>query len=522
MGIGIIFQKNRPKGFIGKGDKYIPRLSEDLYKILSKEIKSLTYDTLGLAKDKLLELSIHIIEFAEDIHNDLGFWSNYEDFNIEYFGIKYPLYSSLDDKLHKDKFNIDRIRHFLSFLYEEIKPDLILSPAHREIEHLSKIISNFLNEKLKMIPKGSGIQQFLSHSNNEAGDVKRKLIWLGTKSYLFRLSFNNYIKEKDTERSIGLIDDFICQENTKLSGLGVIDILSKTLKITDRQKNDLRSWYERHFAFYEVLSNTGTTIDVINLINDEKYSINTGDYSSQFKINEVILGGLIPWDNMWYWSGEQKLLGILTNDQINDIKKDFLKTNSKIVYRYNKKMLFKANERVKEHYDDFVKYFGDDLVIFSDGLEMAAEMQKKERLKYESRMSKEELEIFMKKHDLKNPSPNYTYPEPLMETSNGIGVYFNPDEGQEIAVDFNNIINGFKKQGENLNEDEENAIRLFIESNSISPNFVKRMINDYGNKSILSSFIIREYNKEIALEYILRKYKGHFYRNRYPSISFID
>ena len=522
MGIGIIFQKNRPVGFIGKGDKYLPRLSVELSKILAKEIKSLAHNTLRLSKNKLLELSTHIIEFAEDIHNNLGFWSSYEDFNVEFFGIKYPLYSSLDDKLHKDKFNIDRMRHFLSFLYEEIKPDLILSPAHKEIEHLSKIISQFLNEKLKIIPKGSGIQKFLSEPNNETGDVKRKLIWLGTKSYLFRLSFNNYIKEKETEISIGLIDDFICQENTKLSGLGIIDILSKTLKITDRQKNNLRSWYERHFAFYEVLTDTGTKIEVLNLINNVKYVVNTGDYSSQFKVNNIVFGSLIPWDNMWYWSGEQKLLGVLSKQQKNDLKNDFLKTNSQIVYRYNKKMLLKANERIKKHYDDFVKYFGDDLVIFSDGLEMAAEMQKKERLKYESRLSKEELEIFMKKHNLKNSSPNYTYPKSLMETSNGIGAYFNPDEGQEIAEDFNNIVNGFKKQGVALKEDEENTIRLFIESNSISPNFVRKMINDYGGKSILSSFVIRNYDEEIAVEYILRKYKGHFYRNRYPSIYFVD
>lgn len=235
-----------------------------------------------------------------------------------------------------------------------------------------------------------------------------------------------------------------------------------------------------------------------------------------------MFGGLIPWDNKWYWSGEQKLFGILSDNQINDIKMEFLKTNSKITYRYNKEAASKAKQSIKNHYDDFVKYFGDDLVIFSDGLEMPAEMQKKERLNYESRMSKKELEVFMKKHNLKNPSPNYAYPEPLMESSNGIGVYFNPDEGQEIAVDFNDIINGFKKQGKNLNDDEENTIRLFIESDSISPNFVKKMVNDYGHKSILSSFIIRECDEEIALEYLLRKYKRHFYRNRYPAIYFVD
>ncbi len=61
MGIVSIFQKNRPVGFIGEGDKYLPGLSAELNNILLKEIKSLTYNTLKLSKKKLLELSINII-----------------------------------------------------------------------------------------------------------------------------------------------------------------------------------------------------------------------------------------------------------------------------------------------------------------------------------------------------------------------------------------------------------------------------------------------------------------------------
>ena len=106
---------------------------------------------------------------------------------------------------------------------------------------------------------------------------------------------------------------------------------------------------------------------------------------------------------------------------------------------------------------------------------------------------------------------------------NGISYFEIKDDrilcSYNVFLDRIRISTGFFKK---LNEDEESTIRLFIESDSISPNFVKRMINDYGNKSILSSFIIRECDEEIALEYILRKYKGHFYRNRYPSIYFVD
>ena len=43
------------------------------------------------------------------------------------------------------------------------------------------------------------------------------------------------------------------------------------------------------------------------------------------------------------------------------------------------------------------------------------------------------------------------------------------------------------------------------------------MIKDYGEESILRSFMI-DVEDEYAVDYLLRKHKGHFYRNRYPSV----
>jgi len=114
-----------------------------------------------------------------------------------------------------------------------------------------------------------------------------------------------------------------------------------------------------------------------------------------------------------------------------------------------------------------------------------------------------------------------TLPTDLLESDNGVGLYFNPNEGQEIMRDFYDIINGFKKKGVNLDEDEMDVIRGFISSTVISPHFVKKLVEEYGDESISAVFLIPDYYKEHYLEYLLRKYKGDFYRNRYPTISFV-
>ena len=518
MGIGRIFQKYRPSNFVGKGDKYLPRFITELNTLLSAEIEVLEYDTLKLAREELLELATIIIEFAEDVYNDIGFWRSYEQYNVEFFGTPLPPFSKTSAK----KFSVDRIQHLLLFIYQELNPDLILSPGHKDIKQLASTISQFLEEHFVNIPKDSGIQEFLSQPNDEAGDVKKKLIWLGTKSYLFRLSFKNHLREKGEKESIPLIDDFICQENTRLSGLGVIDILAETLIITDSQKTELRSWYERHLAYYQILTIQDPLIEALNVINGNEYTINVGEFIDYFKANEVFFGGLIPWDGVWYWSGRQHKLGSLSDQEIAKIKKDFIAKHSNIYYRYHKELKAKGIERIAEHYKDFVKYFGDDLAIFPDGLSMASAIQKQHRQYYESKLSKKELSEFMKKHNLKHKNPNYSYPKQLIESNDGIGVYFNPQEGQEIMQRFNEIVSGFKKKGIDLTDDEEYAIRSFIESHAISPNFVNRMIRDYGHESITATFLIRKNDTKECVDYLLRKYKGHYYRNRYPAISFVE
>ena len=127
----------------------------------------------------------------------------------------------------------------------------------------------------------------------------------------------------------------------------------------------------------------------------------------------------------------------------------------------------------------------------------------------------------MKRHNLKNPWPEISYPSELLGSDNGVGLFYNPEEGQEIMTEFYDVISGFKKKGVNLNEDEESSIRGFIYSNAISPQFVNKLVDMYGYESIFSSLLIRGNNDKTSLEYLLRRYKGHFYRNRYPTLGFI-
>lgn len=511
------FEQFRPNDFIGSGDKHLYPLITKLSKIISQLEKKYFFDTLKLDKNQNFIMSNLLIEFAEDLHNDIGLWKSIEYYNNSMFNTPLPLFVNENYKA-ENTFDINRIKFFIYTIFYEFDDELIFSPEHKDLHILAEGVSNFLNLEFKSVPKSSGIKLFLNQPNDYGWDFKRKLVWIGLNSYLFRYSCYRYVQEKNNGKmEIAIIDDFISQENTYWSGLGVIDILAKALELPEKIQKDIRSWYERLISFYRVISLKNNILELENVINEQIYKVHIDREQNVFKKDEIVFGGIVPFGDFYYWSGVQHRLGKINKSELNKIKKDFVKDTTRIVYRYDKNLLNKALNSLKVHYSDFKNFFGNDMVIFKDGLTMAAALQKKDRQKYET-LSKDQLNKFMKKYNLKNPFPNMNLPDYLLNVDNGIAVYFNPDAGIEIMTDFDNVKNGFAKHGINLTEDEKEAIRQFIISDAISPNFVMKLINKNGDKSIAKSYLIKD--KSNFLLFLLHKYKGHFYKNKYPEISY--
>jgi hypothetical protein len=514
------FQLHRPQGYTGAGDRYLPEIARDLKRFLRDAQDKLAYDTLHLPAKELGDLAVVLVEFAEDIHNDIGLWRSLEQYQLEFFGTSLPLCLRSNEEIDSQRLNEYRLRHLLWVLYPELKPDLILAPTHQDLHRLAAQVADFLVKRFAKVPRGSGVKQFLSQPNRFGWDVKRKLIWMGQHSYLFRHYFRDYIEAHGGQPDIRTIDDFICQETTAWSGLGVIDILAATLNISAKQQATLRNWYKRHLAYYRILSITSSHLKVKNLINDQPYRVRMENPGATFKMGQTIAGSLLPWDGVWYWSGEQSVYDHLPAEAIQEIKQTFFEKMPSIAYRYCKQRTKAAREVVDRHYRRFVEYHGDDLVIYPDGLSMAADMQKLYRLHNEA-LPDEVLAEQKAKHGLSSAAPKMLYPPELLESEDEVGVYFNASEGPEIMTGFNEVISGLKKRAQDVTEDETEAIYSLITSDTISPAFVQRLVEDYGHESIAATFLIHDLNDKTYLQYLLRRYKGHFFRNRYPQISLV-
>jgi len=517
MTVKKMFQLNRPEDFIGQIELALPVRIEKLYILLQKTMSSFTNNTLFLPREKLKQLSVIIIEFAEDLYCGYGFWTAFEKYNRQFFNTALPLVMSSEEEV-ENKFSSKRILFLLQYVYELLKPEILISHSHRDLLQLSDTISEFLDNSFINLSTSTGIEKLLACPDTEAGDVKRKLVWLGTKSYLFRLNFYESIGDSSNDESdINTIDDFICAENTILSGLGIIDILAECLSITEEERSELRSWYERHFSAYKVISRENGQIRVLNIVNNQEYIVITGESTKHFRSDNIVCGSLIPWRGKWFWSGTQHFL---PNEAREEIVSDFNK-KPLIIYRYSKDLLKKAIEGNRKQFENFTSFYSSDLATFPDGQSMADSENKRNSLMIKKNFSRREQKKLAKKNNFKSDSPLIKYPVDLLGISDGVAVFFNTDEGIEIAVHFNTIKSAFQKKGKELTENELNSIFGLMESYVISPCFIKRIIKDYGDESLLKAFMI-ETTDINAVDYLLRKYKGHFYRNRYPSVSVIN
>ena len=303
-------------------------------------------------------------------------------------------------------------------------------------------------------------------------------------------------------------------------GLSVIDILAAVLDISEEQRSILRCWYERHAAYYRITATSDQKTEVRNIINDKLYIVANSTDKILFKVGEVVFGSLVPWNGEWYWSGAQYRLKDLSEADLFEKKDTFLKTYPQIIYRYYSEAGEKARKAIKRHYQEFVQKHNDDMIMYPDGLSMVADYQKDVRLQWESQ-PKEVIDDIVKRNKLKDAKPDLSFPAHLLENNEGIGVFFNPDEGQEIMTGFNDIISGLKKKGIGLNKNEQEGIQSFITSDSVSPAFVRRLIQEYGTQSIEAAFLLQNDHDEYHIDYLLRRYKGHYYRNRYPNLTLI-
>lgn len=511
----MTYAPNLPEGFAGTSDAKLPVIVRHLARLLANTQREFATPTLKLGTDKLEDLAGILVDFAVDIHNDIGIFAAYERYNTAFFGSPLPLTHDTPTT----GISRERVAHLLWMIYPLLAPGLTLAPQHRDLLVVAAAAADFLNAKVGALAKDSGIKQFMDTSNELGWDVKRKLVWIGTRSYMFRLLYKEYmVANANGKFDIGTTDDFICQETTRWSGLGCNDIQAAVLDIPEEQRQELRSWYLRHASAYKIVESGDGYVDALNVVNDVPYHIRFSVNRNPFKPGMLVYGSVVPWRGEWYWSGSQQPLGEATQPRI-DTFKESMRKQTNLACRYWKEQARLVQDRFAVSVKRMLAFHGTDLIVYPDGLTMAADGEREMKAAWAAH-SPEDIAAAMKAHDLKNPCPKMEIPKYILEHDLGVAVFINPDEGKEILLGYHEVVSGLKKNGEGLTTVEVEALMGAMESAAISPAFVQRLLREHGGEaSVMRAFMLARCDQCYGLEYLLRSRKGHFYRQRFPAIS---
>lgn len=516
---------DRPNGPSGEGDFRLRSVAKHLAERIADTQRSFDNKKLRLTNRYVEVLAETLTEFGEDLHNGIGIWAAYESHNLRCFGMPLPVtHKHCHTEVSGAGIEAQRVHHFLWCIYPQLLPRTLVAPGDPDIIRLADAATESLNRGFKKVPASSGVSAFLGRSNEFGWEIKRKLVWLGSRSYLFRAAFKDYLAahkaaEGDDE-NIDVTDDFICQECTAWSGLGAIDVLAAVLDISEADLDDLRSWNERHVAPYSVLTAGVSVMRVLNLVSGKEYPVRMNVEYNPFKVGSMVVGGLTPWRGEWYWSGRQKVYADPSDEAVEDMRYQFFRGLPRFVSRYCEGYASKAAEHCRTHYEKQVAAFGKDLVVFPDGLSFASFLENWARQPFQD-LSPEEREKVQGMYGLTQSGPRLDFPEALVRSEHEIGVFFSPEEHMEVMDHFDTLIRGLENRSQPLPEDEADAIRGFINSPQISPAFVRHVAALHGVDSIKSAFLLGACDDEYCLEYLLRRHKGAYFKKRYPPMALV-
>ena len=222
----------------------------------------------------------------------------------------------------------------------------------------------------------------------------------------------------------------------------------------------------------------------------------------------MVYGSLVPWHDEWYWSGTQlgeSAQGLFFREAGVSRKKLFHRLSllpgpsaAGAGIRRGAFRGFRARCRLDAAWRP-----------------RSAAEQKRLRVFSEIKAG-EDLEKILKKHGVKRPGQG-DYPRKFVENEKGVAVFYHEGEGIEMFTGYGILLSGLKKQDEPLTPDEMEILQAFVEEDAISPAFVRRVIRDVGSSGLEKLYFLT--SGADGVEYLLRRFKGCYYRKRPPNIS---
>lgn len=499
----------RPR-IMGRGDKYLKEIGQELRRSLLKAQQRELPERYRLNEAHLNHAAACLVQFGEDLHDDIGLWRTVEQWQKNAFGTPLPFVMRPGEEESLVRFDVRRCQFFLWGLWKQLHPFTAIGIEDPAIVLMANTAARFLAERMERIPRDSGVKKLVSEPVRNFQELLTTLTWVSGGSYLFFSAFESEAREAKASSPDVFATSFVVRHFSVWSGLTPVEVFAELGNLTDDQRNEIRRWTGQSTDLFEVIERVDRggvceSLQVINLITDEQCRVRVE--RSDYKVTKgmICYGRIVPWEGEYRWLGSFDFTPDPTAEVVENMKGMAARQKTFPVRSVVPGAAEAARSKLKELHTQFAVRHGEAWARFPDARSAVREVLGVLTGKQDDAINAM-LDELAKRQD--------SFSKMLKEASGAVGLFFHPEQGPELMEHFDRVIRGMEKRGADLDDEDVKAIFLAIATVTASPEFVRALADKYGPQSIYATFLLPLESPGWALEYLFRLHKTLYWHVR--------
>lgn len=515
-------------------------LTDDYYLKLSNKLKKVLYSPgtykllMYIDKEEIDLLSCFLASYFEDIISGTNIWNTFTNIHKQHYSKKLPFFETID--YLEDEINEQDISFLVWYFVNTIQRDRYISPFNVFFTQVASKVMEVLDEEYEYAPENNYLKSFYTIDKNETDfyNVRKVIENLLFKTYLFfpdtalELSEkqNELIEKRNDEHLIQYIqeamDDFLHKTHTHLMSLKGKEWLAHLLGPNHPLSADLINMSQQIRGLFLYKGQNDADIFIEHIASGKSFKLTKKSFDHYEKlqtIDTIMYMGIVEWQNEWWFSGVY--FSVAFNADLVLKEKKSLESRRQVDFLDHKRP--ETKENLKRQLDAFLDFNeGSQIAFMSSGKINEFLENYNEYFNSTLNLSKKQIAEALKKSRADDYFGDKDKPAfDFVKNGESSLVFFNPNSGIEIAMNFNNVFplsnNPFYHSDEDNDENNDEVLDLFI-SDQTSKELAEYCIKHCKSKlPFFKTGVGKLYIKNI--DFLLRFWKRKNYFSK-PSITF--
>lgn len=377
-------------------------------------------------------------------------------------------------------------------------------------------------------------------ADDDGGEIKRKLVhlvrddpWLYAE---WRSFVEHSLEDRDSQRPISgalatdrATDDFIFRA-TRLGGKTPIQVLlERQANLSDRQRQRLMRWDAETFVGAFLIRQVHVpVINASDLETDRELSLEATKPQAlgALRPGDLLLSRVVPWDDHWLLSGVQQRHEQVSEDRVRQIKKSLQQKPSRRSFDPSGPRIVKAFQIQEAQYQAWLALFGKDEILFADGLELGAAINRFHRHWAETVVpgtGLSRVEGFRRQYGKEPPSQMFPLPDDLLKARD-VAAIFDRRHGMSFFVGYGDFLSAFEGSGP-LSDRQTERVWDYLSDDSVEYWVFQRVAERFPDRTehVLRTVLKDDSLRRQDLDSLLRRFKGEAMRQPVrPMITVVD